>query len=240
MDIIEIQYHFKTADGLNEIFNLRMDGERLDLLAKPDENLPPWTELGFHQCPHCPLDPGHHPNCPVASCLVDVVTRFERIASFDQIDVEVVMGTRRVKQNTTAQRGISSLIGLLFPVCGCPHTAFFKPMARFHLPMSSEEDTIFRATGMYLIAQLFIRQAGGDCDIELAGLKKIYRNLHVLNTHITERIRYASRTDSSVNALVFLDLFTSSVPFVIEDQLEDIRHLFTPYLADFYAKLMKE
>jgi hypothetical protein len=33
-----------------------------------------------------------------------------------------------------------------------------KPMARFHLPLASEEETIYRATTMYLLAQYFLRE----------------------------------------------------------------------------------
>lgn len=240
MNIIEIQYYFKVDKDRQEVFELQLDAKSLELVNKPIENLPEWTRLEVHQCPHCPLNPVDHPFCPVAVSLVDVVKRFDRVVSFDEIDVEVVTATRRVSQRTSAQRGISSLLGLLFPTSGCPHTAFFKPMVRFHLPMSTEEDTIFRATGMYLIAQYFLRKEGKTGDLELAGLKKIYNNMHLVNTKITERLRSASRTDSSINAVILLDVFTHAVSFVIEEQLEEIRHLFSPYLSDFYDRIINE
>ena len=37
--------------------------------------------------------------------------------------------------------------------------------------------------------------------------------------------------DASVNALIILDLFSKALPDTIEDQLEEIRYLFEPYLA---------
>lgn len=240
MDIIEIQYCFKVEEGRQENFEVRLDAKSLDLVSKPTKDLPAWTRLGVHQCPHCPLHADDHPFCPVAASLVDVVKRFDRVISYDQVEVEVITKTRRVSQRTSAQRGISSLLGLLFPTSGCPHTAFFKPMVRFHLPMSTEEDTIFRATGMYLIAQYFLRKDGKVGDLELAGLKKIYTNMHLVNTKITERLRIASRVDSSINAVILLDVFTHAIPFVIEEQLEEIRHLFAPYLSDFYDRIIND
>ncbi len=239
MDAIEIRYCFILAQDRQEIFELRLDARSLDLINKPAARLPEWARLEFCQCPHCPLHPKDHPACPVAVSLIDVVNRFDRVISYDEVDLEVTTVERRVSQKTTAQRGISSLLGILFPTSGCPHTAFFKPMARFHLPLSTREDTIFRVTGMYLIAQFFLKQQGGAVDFDLSGLRMLYENMHMVNTHITERLRNASITDSSINAVILLDMFTHAVPFVIEDQLENIRDWFSPYLSDFYKRMMR-
>lgn len=240
MDNIKIRYHFKLGKNQDEIVDLELDAESLELVNKPCGDLPAWTKLDFNQCPHCPMDALTHPNCPVAMSLVDVVKRFDDVMSYDEIDLEVTTMDRRVSRHTTAQKAISSLVGVLFPASGCPHTAFFKPMVRFHLPLASEEATIFRATGMYLLAQYFLRKEGQKNDFELTGLKQIYNNMHLLNIHIAERLSNATRTDSSVNAIIILDVFTHALPYVIEDHLEEIRHLFAPYLSDFYNRLMKD
>jgi hypothetical protein len=239
MNTIEIQYCFNVGEGRQEVFELRFDARSLELINKPGQDLPAWTHLEFHQCPHCPLTAADHPFCPVAVSLVDVVNRFDRVISYDEVDLEVITVERRVSQRTTAQRGISSLLGLLFPTSGCPHTAFFKPMVRFHLPLSTREDTVFRVTGMYLIAQYFLEQEGGAVDFKLTGLRTLYDNMHQVNKNITERLRSASITDSSINAVILLDMFTHAVPIVIEDQLEKIRDWFSPYLSNFYKRMMR-
>jgi hypothetical protein len=238
MNTIEIKYFFHVGDGREEVFELKFNAQSLELLNTPSEDLPAWTRLEFHQCPHCPLKSADHPFCPVAVSLVDVVNRFDRVISYDEVELEVITVERRVSQRTTAQRGISSLLGLLFPTSGCPHTAFFKPMVRFHLPLSTREDTIFRVTGMYLIAQYFLQQEGSPVDFKLAGLRTLYDNMHQVNKHITERLRSASITDSSINAVILLDMFTHAVPIVIEDQLEKIRDWFSPYLSNFFKRIL--
>jgi hypothetical protein len=176
----------------------------------------------------------------VAASLVDIVSRFENVLSYDLLDLTVITDERRVFQRTTAQKAISSLVGILFPTSGCPHTAFFKPMVRFHLPLSSEEETIFRATGMYLLGRYFISREGGSETFNLNGLKQIYDNIHTVNIHIAERLRSATRKDSSINAIILLDVFAHTLTFVIEDQLEEIKHLFSPYLSSFYQKTVQE
>jgi hypothetical protein len=161
-----------------------------------------------------------------------VIWRFDKVVSHDNIELEVTTNSRRVSQRTSAQKGISSLLGLLFATSGCPHTNYMKPMARFHLPLATEEDTIFRAAGMYLLAQFFLKQKGEETDLELVGLTKIYKNLHIVNTSIAERIKSTALTDSSTNAVIILDTFANIMPFVIEDRLDEIRHLFSAYLSD--------
>jgi len=232
MDVIKIYYHFHLGAHGNERVELQLEGRSLESIKQLEHVLPEWTQLEFHQCSHCPLNPQEHPVCPAAANISHVVGRFDNVASYDEIDLEVITDARRVSQHTTAQKGISSLLGLLFATSGCPHTNFMKPMARFHLPLATEEDTIYRAAGMYLLAQYFLKQENQSGELELSGLARIYRNLHQVNNNIAKRIKAIAQTDSSVNAVIILDTFTNIMPFVIEDQLDEVRHLFSAYLPD--------
>ena len=85
---------------------------------------------------------------------------------------------------------------------------------------------------MYLLAQYFVKREGHESDLELSGLSKIYENLHIVNTSIAERIKSFAQTDLSTNAVIILDTFTNIMPFVIEDHLDEIRHLFSAYLSE--------
>ena len=83
---------------------------------------------------------------------------------------------------------------------------------------------------MYLLAQYFLKKAGQAADFDLEGLTKIYDNMQIINNAIVERLRAATTTDSSVNAIVILDNYAKFLPFAIEKSLEDIRYLFSPFL----------
>jgi len=235
---LEISYCFKFEDQRQEKIDLVIDDRKIELINRPDRVLPEWTGLEFEQCPHCPFQSRDVPNCPVAVSLIDVISRFDGVMSYDRVDLEVVTAERRITRNTEAQKGIGSLLGLLIPASGCPHADFFKPMARYHLPLASGEETIFRATGMYLLAQFFLNKMGKKVDYDLQGLNRIYQNMHILNISIAERLRGATRTDSSINAVIVLDVFTHTINFVIEDHLQDIQHLFEPYLEEYYKSIM--
>ena len=229
--IYHIQYRFKPRGLPWETFDVKIDKKTIETVVERPSSPPNWTKLDYYQCPQCPLLKGQNKFCPLALRLVPIVSRCNHILSYDKIRVEIRSPERTIIQNTTAQRGLRSLMGLVMATSGCPHTAFFKPMARFHLPFANDEETVYRASSMYLLAQYFVKQAGGATDFKLSGLTEVYKNLHTVNTTIALRLRSASRTDSTLNALVLLDIFTKIMPHAIEDSLQEIRHLFSPYFT---------
>jgi hypothetical protein len=226
---IRITYSFKLPDGTTEDFKLELDAQTLTLLGNVPEKLPSWTKLNFHKCPHCPLDAETDPHCPLAANLASIVDRFNGILSYDRVHVDVTTDERVSSQETSAQRAISSVMGLVMATSGCPYPAFMRPMARFHLPMATSEETMFRASSMYLLAQFFLKQHGHPANLELDGLVKIYADMQLMNQHVLERIRAATDTDSSVNAVIVLDVYAKTLELVVKKALEQLRYLFEPY-----------
>lgn len=227
---IKIQYSFIMNETEKEIIDLEIDSETGELQLKDQGNLPDWTRLEFNQCSNCPLKPESVPHCPVAVNINEVINRFNKIFSSDHLNLVVRMEDRDISLSTTAQRGLSSIIGLLFATSTCPHTSFLKPMARFHKPLASIEETIFRVTSMYLLGQYFSINNSKEIDIELDGLKKYYQNLHLINSYIVRRLRSIAQTDSSINAIVVLDTFTNFVPSTIDQKLIEFKKLFSRYM----------
>lgn len=229
---IFIEYRFTLADGSREVFPLELDAQTLELCVEQPEELPEWTDLAFHQCPHCRLSPEQHPYCPLAANIADIVTHFDHLISYVRVHLDVITPERVTSQDTSAQQAVSSLMGLMIANSGCPHTVFFKPMARFHLPLATVQETMFRAVSIYLIAQYFLRQEGRPADFELKGLKKIYENIHLVNRATADRLRSISHSDLPANAVILLDLYTKAFPFTAEKILKNLRSLFAPYLEE--------
>lgn len=230
MEYISINYRFKIPDNTDEVFDLNIHPVRISLVENMPETLPHWTHLEFHQCPNCSLSSKKYPNCPLASHLVGIVSRFNRLLSYDEILVEISTRNRLVSKKTTVQRALQSMMGLVIAASDCPHTVFLKPMARFHLPFSDEVETIYRVTSMYLLAQYFIKKENGHPDFELTALMDMYNQLHVVNTAIASRLRVAGETDSTVNAIVLLDIFTKTLPRAIDESLQEIQYLFKEFI----------
>jgi hypothetical protein len=232
MASIPIRYCFTFGDGSQEIINLRLDAQTLELKDRPPSEAPTWTAIGFHQCPNCPLTSETHSRCPLAVHLVNTVNRFKGKLSYHEIHLNVVTEERIFSKLTTLQNAISSLMGLISATCGCPHTAPLRPMARFHLPLSSHEETIYRVSSMYLLEQYFLWKKGNDADLDLAGLIDIYKNIQAVNTSFTRRLRDASQTESTVDAMIILDSYAQIMPEEIEDSLESISYLFDEVLGE--------
>jgi hypothetical protein len=231
MKHLEIQYCFQLEDGQKEIFLVQLDPVRLESCPDFSEHLPEWTRLALHRCDNCTLPSGNDARCPAAVNMVGIVDRFADLLSHDESLVVVSTHERTVSSITTIQRGVCSLIGLLMATSGCPMTLFFKPMARFHLPFASMEETIWRATSTYLLSQYFKLQNGDEPDINFKGLIQIYQNIQTVNLAFAKRLRSACHHDSMINAIILLDMFAKSMPLAIDKSLEEIRHLFVPYLS---------
>lgn len=232
-----ISYTFTLADDSCERFDLGLDPITLTLRDAELPSPPPaWTALSFHQCAHCPYDEARQPVCPAAANLIPLLQRLDHLVSYEQMTIEVVTAERCVSQKTTAQRAIGSLMGLLIAASHCPHTHFFKPMARFHLPLASEDETIYRATANFMLAQYFCRGDKSGPDFTLEGLNAIYNNMQVVNQAMAARLRATAQTDSSVNAIILLDMYAKTMPYVIRRNLEELRLLFMPYLTTASAR----
>lgn len=228
---IEVVYEFEKAAGDLESFEVRINPDDMSLIQgiAPDE-LPEWTRLGNSKCPHCPLDEAEHPHCPAAAAIVGVTQFSDAYKSHDKITTQVKTEDRVIVTRDPAQVVFGSLIGLITATSGCPYMAYFRPMARFHLPFANVDETIYRVFSMYLLAQYYRQKRGETADFHLSGLKKIYEEVEVVNEHMTERLRSAVHTDASLNAVIALDTFAKTMLALIDEQIEEVEYLFKPFL----------
>jgi len=229
MSPMNIRYDFDSGDQHRE-YAIQVDRKSLECIKPDDSSVADWAALNFHQCPNCPLDVKAVPHCPVAENLAPLISLIGDLNSYDNVRVSVTFDDREMTIESTMQRAVSSLLGLIMATSPCPFTTLFRPMARFHQPLSNDLETIFRASATYLIAQYFRVKDGFEFDAELEGLKKIYQNIQVVNKALASRLRAACEQDAAVNAVILLDLLAKEIPYSIDDALDDIRFMFEPYL----------
>lgn len=221
-----IRYRFIFPNNREELIEVKIDKQTMESLPGNSAPPPDWCRLDFHQCPNCPLRTETHPWCPLATRLVELLTACQNVLSYDEVKMEVTTPERTVTKDTTAQRAVSSLMGLVMATSGCPHMAFLKPMARYHLPLATAEETIFRAVSTYLLEQYFRHKQALSIDLDLENLKKIYAEIRIVNLAMTSRLRTLCVQDSAINAVVLLDIFAKLLPSSVEESLEEIRYLF--------------
>lgn len=201
--------------------------DRKTMLMKIDKNLEKddWMKLDFCKCSVCPLYASKHRYCPLALSTAGAIMEFRDKLSFDRVKVVVECNERVYLKETDIQSSLSSLMGLLMATSACPFFEKLKPMARFHLPFSSLEETIYRIISSFLVGKYFASPE--EQDFELKDIVAVYSNLEKVNKDFLGRIRRAIVMDSSLNALVVLDAFAKIMFDSIENKMEEIRYLFT-------------
>lgn len=232
MTPVRIRYRLVLPDGSREVFDLFFDTGDFQLVNPHPPELPFWTELAHNQCENCPLRIAEHSHCPAAVHLVGIIERLGRLVSYDQVRVDVHTVERVVTQETTAQQALSSLLGLVIATSGCPRTQFLRPMARFHLPLASETETIYRSAAAFALAQVLKARNGARPDTAFEGLRRAYAELHKVNRGLARRIGAATANDPARNAVVLLDAYTTLLPTTIEQALADLEPLFGALMAD--------
>ena len=192
---------------------------------------PWWTELDYYKCPNCTRESTEHRYCPTALSLVDLVTEFSSSLSWEEVDVRIETHARSYAKQTSLQTGVGSLVGLCMVTSGCPILEKLKPMVVDHLPFATLGETTYRVAAMYMLAQYFLQQSGGEPDWELTGLVNLYDDVRVVNRHFVNRLSAAASEDASLNALVQLDMFASHVTHVVDaGMLDELKPFFSAYL----------
>lgn len=218
----DILYRFRFADESED--QVRVGAADGAHLTTPASYQPPaWAQLSHHQCPHCPLDATRQPWCPVATNIAYVFEQVRPGRSYTPVTLTVGTALRDYQAETTLQRALSSLFGLVCALSDCPHTAPLYPMARFHLPLASDTETFVRALSMMLLRTHLLQQPGTQA---VAQLEQLYGNLNQVNRSLAQRMASQSEGEPAANAVVLLDVLARDVTFELADQLPSLRAMF--------------
>jgi hypothetical protein len=223
---IFFDYSFEWSDRPSAHFTVTLDPSDLTLVQPNGSNPAPWTRLSQEQCPCCPLDKSVHPHCPVAVNLQDLVTAFKDRVSFDDCMVRCVTPQRTYLKKTSVMDGLASIFGIIMATSGCPVMDFLKPMARFHLPFATIEETTLRSTSMFLLRQYFARLDDPKQCFDFKLLEDHYRRVQEVNEGLLARINSLGHNDADKNALVTLHSLSQFLSIEIDYSLET--------LADFF------
>lgn len=210
------RYTFAVEGGAERQFEVRLDYDTLQMIVRERKELPEWTRLEFCRCSNCPLEAVAHPRCPVAVNLVDLIEYFRNMESYDRVSVRVEARNREYRAETSLQKGIGALIGLVMVTSGCPIMNRLRPMVDTHLPFMTLEESTYRIISMYLTAQHFVKARGGAPDWDLRGLVDLLAQTHEVNVGFTKRLRTLEVRDASLNAVVNLNASSAFISTAME------------------------
>jgi len=220
-----IKYTFEFEDGSSWVYDLQFDAEHY-FLPKEGTAIKEWTQLGFQQCPNCPLKAANCAQCPVARNLNQVVEDSKTTLSVKRAKVRVETSERHYEKECATQEGLRSLFGVVMASSGCPHLDWLRPLARFHLPFSDADETLFRVLSLEALKAFF----SGD-EVSLSSVsKKIadrYREVETVNHSFVKRIRTYCQADADKNAIAALDVFVQMFPYQMQSNFDSLRAFFS-------------
>ncbi len=231
MDMNHIQYTLIFPDGNKKSLELHMRNDSLAPVGWLPSIPPKWSELECHKCPNCPLKEDKHPFCPAALSLNKLVEEARGMDLLETVKLQVITSGRAVIQNTTLQKALGSFIGLLMATSDCPHASFFRPLAKYHYPLASEKETMFRSVTMFLLAQYFRQKNGQTAECGLEDLHQIYRELEQVNTALVGRLKESG--DQVVSqCMKEWDVFSGMFSLRVEELLKELEPLFAAYVPE--------
>ena len=225
------KYIFNLDDGRRYKFNVSLDTTTMRVTPSLKGTPPEWTNLEFHKCDNCPL-PCHKKSwCPIAVNVAGMVAGFDGAVTSSSAHVVVVSKERTISRHVPLASGLYPLLGIYMAASGCPVMDRLLPMAYYHLPFSTIDETIYRVMTMYATAQYFRAKKGLTPDWTMEGLRRMYAEIRTVNQCFAGRIRAAAEKDVVINSLVNLDVFAMALSDITEN-MGDVRKLFLPYLAE--------
>ncbi len=225
-------YQFQFEDGFTKNYHIALDPKTLSLIPiKNCHHAPDWIHLKYHQCSNCPLDIDNHLHCPIAANMMELVETFKDVLSYHHCTVVCETEDRTYTKKTSIMEGLSTIFGVIMATSDCPIMDFLKPMARFHLPFSSVEETTVRTASMYLLGQYFKYKNRNDMKIDFKTLENHYGQVKLVNEGIIKRISSVGNQDADKNAVVTLHSISLFLSMEIDYSLSTLEYIFiTPFL----------
>jgi hypothetical protein len=220
---MDVEYNFKFENDTG--FSFKVDDSFFQRASELEDAV--WTDLDYCQCSNCPLNKEDSPKCPVALGLYQLVEKVSNSLSFESAKVTVQTTQRAYYKETDLQSGLFSLMGYIMAQSDCPHFKFLRPLAKYHLPFSSIEETIFRTAGSHLLNQHMNDLEGYDFDYSLDGLRENYNKLEIVNKGISERIHNLTKGDAGKNAIICLNIFAQMFDAQFDNDFTIIEKIFS-------------
>ncbi len=225
MSEITYNYCFDFPDNRKKRFLIQLAPDTYEY--KSSKNTPPdWALLGVARCKCCQLDLAEHEYCPIAANIAELVIAFKDIASHNSCLVSCISSARTCSKDTTVQEGLASIMGIIMATSGCPSMSILKPMACFHLPFATVEESMFRSVSVYLMRQYFSHKQGDNCDFFMHRIQEHYDEVQQVNEGILKRINMTSEMDADKNAIITLNSLAQILVMEVDEDLESFKRLF--------------
>jgi hypothetical protein len=157
---------------------------------------------------------------------MELVYNFMDLFSYHDCTVTCETAERSYFKKTSVMEGLSAIFGVVMATSDCPIMEFLKPMARFHLPFSTIEETTVRTASMYLLAQYFRHRDQPGMKFDFKILEKHYTRVQQVNEGLLRRINSVSSEDADKNAIITLHSLSQFLSMEIDYSLGGLEPIF--------------
>jgi hypothetical protein len=222
----EIIYEFRFTNNIKKHFKIQLDFKTLSInFAEPVIKYG-WMQLENEQCGCCPLSCEDYPYCPVAINIGNLTEAFKNMVSYEKCLVLCTTMERTYLKKTSLMEGLASIFGIIIATSDCPIMTLFKPMARFHLPFSTTQETVFRAASIYMLRQYFNHKKNLQPDMDMKFLDEHYNKVRMVNRGLISRLNTVNTNDADKNAVNILFSISQILSREINFNLNSVEHLF--------------
>ena len=222
----EIIYEFKFENQVKKHFKIQLDSKTISIICAEPIIKREWMLLENRQCTCCTLSGDEHPYCPVAINMGELTEEFKDMVSYEKCLVRCTTMERTYLKKTSLMEGLASIFGVIIATSDCPIMTFFKPMARFHLPFSTTQETVFRVTSIYMLRQYFNSKKNLQPDMELKFLEVQYKKVRTVNCGLISRLNTIVANDADKNAINILFSISQILSREINYNLSSVKYLF--------------
>lgn len=229
----QYHYQFQFLNGQVKDYHITLNPDTLSMIPVASTlAMPDWVGLTFKQCRHCPLKTDSHANCPIAVNLMELVESFKNVFSYHDCMVVCHTAERTYSKQTSVMEGLSAIFGVIMATSDCPVMEFLKPMARFHLPFATIEETTVRTASMYLLAQYFKHKNQPEMRCDFKTLEHHYSRVQWVNEGLLARIHSVTSEDADKNAIVTLHSLSQFLSMEIDYSLSGLEYIFAGRYMD--------
>lgn len=222
----QIFYEFRFKDNTKKHFRISLDPKLISIIYHEPVLKSDWMRLENQQCECCPLTGKTHFYCPVAINIGELTESFKDMVSYEKCLVRCTTIERTYLKNTSLMEGLASIFGVIIATSECPIMTFFKPMARFHLPFSTTQETVFRVTSIYMLRQYFNRKNNLPADLDMKVLDEHYKKVSLVNRGLISRLNTVVANDADKNAINILFSISQILSREINYNLNSVEYLF--------------
>lgn len=187
-----------------------------------NKNLPDWAKLNNYKCSVCPFTSVDMPYCPAIVDIIEIIRIFEKLKSYEMLEIRYSQGNLNFSKTLDCQKALSCIFAERLFTSACPILNKHHMMMKFIPPLPDLDQLNFHLLADAILRHYVIKK-NSDYDFEIMDCKIDFKAREDVYMHLLERIRFGSKNDGNLNAMIALNNLNILASLSFDQFLEKIR-----------------